>query len=138
MSVVEIPARLVPLLRRAMMVEMAGFGGDLEEACASNDNVTNPGRFQAVFAHIDASRAILDAVGWREPEDLSDQEPVALDLDCWRRHVVTRALRNGLDFKHEVVARSSATEGAEHRCEQARRDIDVIEEFLAVHDPSEG
>ncbi len=137
MNAVEIPPELVTPLRGALITEMGGLAEDLGRACIAYEKVKSRGRFLAVFAEIDACREMIDQIGWQEPEDLSQEEPGALDLTQQRRRLVVKALRNNVVSEREFVTEHADTEGYEYRCERARLNIRAIEAFLADHDPSE-
>lgn len=136
MNAVEIPVELVTPLRAALITELAFLAGNLEQACSAHDKVKNAARFAAVWRELDACRSMLDTLGWYEPDDLSIEGPQAIDLTPVRRPILLKALETELVVAHDHLAELADIADAEDRCEQERRNIRAVEQFLNLHDPS--
>jgi len=137
MNAVEIPVELVTPMRAALITELSVLAGNLEQACSAYEKVKNPARFAAVWRELDACRSMVDTLGWYEPDDLSIEEPQAIDLTPVRRRILLKALQTELVVAHDQLAELADADDAEDPRERERRNIRVVEQFLELHDPSE-
>lgn len=80
--------------------------------------------------HLDAARALLDAVGW---STIDNPEPVEIEVDQHRPTLVA-ALICLLEIERDLIDFDPSFEGAEHQCRRASRAVREIESFLADHD----
>ncbi len=111
-----IPPELVPLLRDGLFFDLHD---QLREAGA----LVEPGDRQDIRAGVDgrlaraqATRRLLDAVGWYEPEE----GPPTVVVDVWEhREALLRALQTRVESENGVAADTAASD-AEKTVAQAR------------------
>ncbi len=124
----HIPAVAVAILRSALLSQLGIPAGELDEACMSPDKEKHPERFLEPLRALDAHRAVLDAIGWQEPDK---QEPVSLDIDA-HRAVIAQAMRTRLEVEHDYMNEHADVAGAKQQRHTAVHNARVIEEFLTA------
>lgn len=126
MSTVTVSPELAKLLRSALLSELGEPVEKLADASLAAEKEKHPEWFLEPLAALDGLRAVLEAIGWGEPER---QEPVNLDLDVLGA-AVAKALKTQLEVEHDYAKREQddpAGEGV------AVRNAGLIEQFLASH-----
>jgi len=128
MPVTNIPADAVAILRSALLSDLGVAAGELDEASLSHDKEHHPEWFLRPLAALDAQRAVLDLLGWREPDA---QDPVPINLNA-HRDVIAEAMRTRLEVERDYMNETSV-KGARQQRETATRNARVIEEFLSAN-----
>lgn len=125
MPITNIPAEAVVILRSALLSELGVAAGELDEASLSHDKEHHPEWFLKPLAALDAQRAVLDLLGWGEPDS---QGPVPINLGP-HRDVIAKAMRTRLEVERDYMNETSV-KGARQQRETATRNARVIEGFL--------
>lgn len=126
MPTTHIPAIAVAILRSALLSQLGVPAGELDEACMSPNKEKHPERFLEPVRVLDAHRAVLDAIGWQEPDK---QEPVSLDIDA-HRAVIAQAMCTRLEVEHDYMSEHAEVAGAKQQRHTAVHNARIIEEFL--------
>jgi hypothetical protein len=129
MTVVNVPAEVVVILRSALLSEMGVPAGQLEQASLDHGKEHRPESFLKPLAALDEYRAVLDVIGWEEPQT---QEPASFDLDTYRSEIA-RAMLTRLDVEWDYMQVDPALKGSERQRENATGNAQIIEEFLYAH-----
>jgi hypothetical protein len=128
MPITHIQPEVVVILRSALLSDLGVAAGELDEASLSHDKEHHPEWFLKPLATLDAQRAVLDLLGWSEPEA---QDPVPINLDA-HRDVIAKAMSTRLEVERDYMNETSV-EGARQQRETATRNARVIEEFLSAN-----
>jgi hypothetical protein len=124
----HIPAVAVVILRSALLSELAGPADELDQACGSREKEKHPERFLAPLRTLDTYRAVLDAIGWQQPDR---QEPIYLDIDAHRVAIET-AMRARLAVEHDYMNERARVPGVVQQRATAAHNARAIEEFLTA------
>jgi hypothetical protein len=133
MSLITISGKTVTILRSALLSDIGGPAGHLEQASVAKDKEKRPELFRSAISELSAYCLLLDAIGWSEPDDPSTQGPRFIDFDLCRR-LAADAMRTKLIGEQEFVVELSAEKEQGAVYEQALADIKAIERFLVNHD----
>jgi hypothetical protein len=128
MTITHIPPKAIVILRSALLSELGVPAGHVEEASMTHDKEKHPERFLQPLALLDRHRAVLDLLGWSEP-DIQDSVPIDLDAHL---AVIANAMRTRLDVERDYMNETNVR-GARRQRETATRNARVIEEFLSAH-----
>jgi hypothetical protein len=128
MPITNIPPEVVAILRSALLSDLGVAAGELDEASLSHDKEHHPEWFLEPLAALDAQRAVLDLLGWGEPDS---QGPVPIELNA-HRDVIAKAMRTRLEVERDYMNETSV-KGARQQRETATRNARVIEGFLSAN-----
>ncbi len=119
------PVEAMPLLRSGSLGELGGSAGEIQDAAIRRDQ---PFRwaYREPLGRQDATRALLDAIGWDDVE--KQQQPVRVYLDI-HRDAVLRAVRRELDSQTGRVEDPDTPDDARGRAEASRA---LLETLLAA------
>lgn len=131
-----IPGETVRILRSALQGELGNPAASLERASMAKEKERRPELFHAPLIELNATCAMLDALGWCEFTDPASETSVQLDFDVYRR-VTLDAMRTKLMVERDFVTQRDDTGERNETYEQAHRDIALIEAFLAEHGSTE-
>ncbi|MGH2903261.1 MAG: hypothetical protein ACRDK7_06725 [Solirubrobacteraceae bacterium] len=92
-AMLTVPGEAARELRKGLHTELGGAAQDIEEVTLKHDQVTHPDWYEEPLGRFDATRALLNEIGWSDID--APAEEVQIDLDA-HRHAVTRALETAL------------------------------------------